>query len=176
LRLFVALELPEAVVAALAAWGRACERPGLRVLPPSSLHVTLAFLGERPDEEAEDIGAAVVACAAPVPGLSGGEPAWLGRGSALAVDLEDEQGACARVQATVSDALVALGVFAPEARAFRPHVTVARVRRGARVARRGLPDPPACGPFAGAALTLFRSKLSPRGAEYRPVASADLPD
>jgi RNA 2',3'-cyclic 3'-phosphodiesterase len=175
LRFFVALELPEDVVAALAGWGRACERPGLRVLPPSSLHATLAFLGERPDEDAEAIGDAVVACAAPVPGLVVGEPAWLGRGSALAVDLVDGDGACGRVQLAVSDALVALGAFAPEERPFRPHVTVARVRRGARVARRGLPDPPDCGVFAGAALTLFRSKLSPRGAEYRPLARAELP-
>jgi RNA 2',3'-cyclic 3'-phosphodiesterase len=175
LRLFAALELPEDVVAALAGWGRACERPGLRVLPPASLHVTLAFLGERPDEDADAIGEAVVACAAPAPGLSLGAPAWLGRGSALAVDLDDADGACERLQGAVSDALVALGAFAPEARAFRPHVTVARVRSGARVARRGLPEPPACGPFAGAALTLFRSKLSPRGAQYLPLARADLP-
>ena len=174
MRLFAALELPTDVVAALERWARACERPGLRVLPPASLHVTLAFLGSRPDEEAEAIGAAVTACAAPVEGLSVGEPAWLGRGSALAVDLVDASGACGRLQACVSEALEALGAYTPEQRAFRPHVTVARVRKGARV-RREVPGPPALGPFSGAALTLFESQLSPRGARYSPVARADLP-
>jgi RNA 2',3'-cyclic 3'-phosphodiesterase len=173
-RLFAALELPEDVVAALEGWGRACERPGLRVLPPASLHVTLAFLGSRPDEEAAAIGAAVTACAAPVPGLAVGEVAWLGRGTALAVDLVDAGGACARLQACVSDALEALGAYTPEQRAFRPHVTVARVRKGARV-RRQVPDPPDLEPFAGASVTLFESQLSPRGARYSPVARADLP-
>jgi 2'-5' RNA ligase len=173
-RLFAALELPEDVVAALERWGRSCERPGLRILPPASLHVTLAFLGSRPDEEAQEIGSAVTACAAPVDGLAVGEPAWLGRGSALAVDLADGSGACARLQACVSDALEGLGAYTPEQRAFRPHVTVARVRKGSRV-RKQVPDPPPLGPFAGAALTLFESHLSPRGARYSPIARADLP-
>jgi 2'-5' RNA ligase len=174
MRLFVALDLPDDVVRALHAWARTAERPGLRVLEPASLHVTLAFLGSRPDEEAEAIGAAAAACAAPVPDLRLGDAAWLGRGSSLAVDVVDGAGACARLQAAVSDALVALGVFEPEARRFRPHVTVARVRRGARV-RRNVPDPPSPPPFAGAALTLYESRLSPAGARYLPVARVALP-
>jgi 2'-5' RNA ligase len=174
LRLFVALELPDAVVAALERWAQGCARPGLRILPPASLHVTLAFLGSRPEEEAGAIADAVAACAAPVPGLALREPAWLGRGGALAVDLADQDEACARLQGCVSDALAALGAYEPEQRAFRPHVTVARVRKGARVDR-SVPDPPDLGPFAGTALTLFESHLSPRGASYSPVTRADLP-
>ena len=174
MRLFAALELPEDVVATLVRWARAADRPGLRLLPPESLHVTLAFLGSRPDEETEEIGAAVLACARPVHGLQLAEPDWLGRGSVLSVDLVDTAGDCARLQQAVSDALEALGVFTPEARAFRPHVTVGRVRRGAQVSR-ALPDPPAAGAFAGAALTLFESVLSPKGARYRRISSTALP-
>ena len=174
MRLFVALELPGGVVQTLVRWARAAEQPGLRLLPAESLHVTLAFLGARPDEEAGAIGAAALACAAPVPELRLGEPAWLGRGSALSLDLVDGTGACAAVQRCVSEALVALGAFEPELRPFRPHITVARVRRGSRVSRR-LPAGPDAGEFAGAALTLFESMLSPRGATYRALARADLP-
>jgi hypothetical protein len=54
-------------------------------------------------------------------------------------------------------------------------VTVARVRRGARVARGKLPPVPAVDAFSGVALTLFESELSPRGARYRALARADLP-
>jgi 2'-5' RNA ligase len=174
MRLFVALDLPEEVVRALHAWARAADRPGLRVLDPASLHVTLAFLGSRPAEEAEAIGEAAAACAAPVPDLRLGGAAWLGRRSALAVDVVDAAGACARLQAAVQDALVALGAYEPEARPFRPHVTVARVRRGARVAR-AVPDPPTVGAFAGVALTLYASRLSPAGARYVPVRRVALP-
>lgn len=135
--------------------------------------MTLCFLGERPDEEAPAIGAAVAASAAPVRGLRLGEPAWLGRGSALSVDLEDPTGECTALQARLSAALVALGVFSPEARAFRPHVTVARVPRGVRVAR-SLPPGPDGPPFDGTALTLFQSRLSPRGASYAPLTRVTL--
>jgi 2'-5' RNA ligase len=174
-RLFVALELPDGVVQALVRWARAAEQPGLRLLPAASLHVTLAFLGSRPDVVAGEIGAAVLACAAPVPGLRIGEPAWLGRGSALSLDLDDGAGACGAVQQCVAEALAALGAYTPEVRPFRPHVTVARVRHGARVARGKVPDPPDLGEFSGTALTLFESLLSPRGASYRALSRAELP-
>ena len=174
MRLFVALELPPGVVYALVGWAAIARREGLRLLARESLHVTLAFLGARPDEEAEAIGEAALACAAPVGGLRLAGAAWLGRGGALAVDLADETGECARLQASVATALSALGVFERDERPFRPHVTVARVRRGARVSRR-VPDPPTLAPFAGTALTLFESVLSPHGARYRAVACAALP-
>ena len=63
MRLFVALDLPGAVVEALDGWAREVvrAREGLRQVPAASLHLTLAFLGERPDEEVEAIGAAVLA-------------------------------------------------------------------------------------------------------------------
>jgi RNA 2',3'-cyclic 3'-phosphodiesterase len=88
--------------------------------------------------------------------------------------VEDGAGACARLQAAVAGRLVALGVHAGEARAFRPHVTVARVRRGARVPRRLPGGPPPLG-FDGAALTLYRSRPGSGGARYEALARAVLP-
>jgi 2'-5' RNA ligase len=78
------------------------------------------------------------------------------------------------VQGTVAAALADLGVLAPERRRFRPHVTVARVRRGARLDQRSLPPVPAVGAFAGAALTLYRSRLGAPGARYEPLARVGL--
>ena len=157
------------MVAALDRWAAEAAGEGLRRVPAASLHVTLAFLGERPDAEAEALGAAVAAAASSVSGLRLGAPAWLPprRPGVLAVDLEDGDGACARVQAAVATVLVDRGAFTPERRAFRPHVTVARVRRGARLEREpSLPAPPAGGPFAATALTLFRSRLGAGPARY----------
>jgi 2'-5' RNA ligase len=91
----------------------------------------------------------------------------------LAVDLHDEGGACAGLQQAVSDALVELDVFTPEKRAFRPHVTVARVRRGARVDT-DLPGVGDARTFAASALTLYRSLLSPKGASYHALVRIPL--
>lgn len=166
------------MVEALARWADEAVRgrKGLRAVPAESLHVTLAFLGSRPETEIPAIGDAVRSCAEPVPGLSCRRPVWLppGRPGVLAVDLDDSTGACAKVQRCVSDALVALGAYEPERRRFRPHVTVARVRRGVPVEHGGLPELPDVGTFAGEALTLFRSLLRPGGARYEPVARVTL--
>jgi 2'-5' RNA ligase len=186
-RLFVALDLPEPARAALAAWGREVaagvegER-SLRLLPAESLHATLCFLGWRDEGQAEAIAALMLGAVPPgaaEPSLALGGPAWLPRRRprVLAVDLADSAGALAGLQARVSDALAAGAGFEPEARPFHPHITVARVPRGARNryarARSGLP-PPAPLEFAGAAVTLYRSRLSRVGARYEPLARAKL--
>jgi RNA 2',3'-cyclic 3'-phosphodiesterase len=176
-RLFVALDLPGEVRDVLASWGREQTRgrEGLRLVDAAMLHVTLCFLGWREESEAEAIGAAVSACAAPVPDLTVGESAWLPprRPRVLAVDLEDGGGAVGGLQRRVSDALVAVAGYEPERRAYRPHVTVARVRGGARLRAFELAPPPRT-PFRGAALTLYSSSLRRDGALYSPVARVGL--
>ena len=64
LRLFLALRLPDDVVAALAAWqagelGKGRRGSAGRIVPPAHLHVTLAFLGSRPASELPAIVAAL---------------------------------------------------------------------------------------------------------------------
>jgi RNA 2',3'-cyclic 3'-phosphodiesterase len=176
-RLFVAVELPEATRRSLAGWAvaRADEIAGLRLVPERSLHVTLCFLGWRPASEAGHVGRVALAAAAPIGELEPTAGTWLPerRPRVLAVDLDDPAGRLAELQARVSDALAAEAGYRPEKRPFRAHVTVARVRRGERVRPVELPDPPA-GPFAPAALTLYRSRLQRSGAEYEPLARAEL--
>jgi RNA 2',3'-cyclic 3'-phosphodiesterase len=176
-RLFVALDLPADVRDGLAAWAREQTRgrEGLRLVDAAMLHVTLCFLGWRGEEEAEVIGPAVMACAAPVADLAVGEPTWLPRRRprVLAVDLEDREGAVGELQRRVSDALVAVAGYEPERRAYRPHVTVARVRGGARLRAYELDAPPRTA-FGGAALTLYRSSLRRDGAVYSPLVRVGL--
>ena len=51
-RLFVALDLPDRVRAEIVEWGHeALADPALRRVKPESLHITLAFLGYRPEQE-----------------------------------------------------------------------------------------------------------------------------
>lgn len=94
----------------------------------------------------------------------------------FALDLSDEDGRVAAVQAAASDALAAARLYRPEKRPFWPHITFARVKRGERrappVSAQGLPSEP----FDGTEVTLYRSHLSPRGARYEALGRMDLAD
>jgi 2'-5' RNA ligase len=174
-RLFVALELPVAVRADLAAFGRAAERdPALRAVGEEGLHLTLAFLGHRDVADIAPAAEAVRGVPTTPPALSLGEPLWLAprRPHVLTVALDDLDGTLAELRAQVVDRLAAALEWRPEDRPFRPHVTVARVRRGARP-HRDLPDIPQA-TFAGDAVVLFRSHLGHGPARYEPLERVDL--
>jgi 2'-5' RNA ligase len=136
-RLFAAADLPLGVREELAAWGAACAEvvPEIRAVPAARMHLTLAFLGSRPDVEAEEIGELVTACADGPVEVELGDPLWLSprRPHVLTIALLDRTGRLAELQARVSKALQDGAGLAPESRPYRPHATVARVRRGARV-------------------------------------------
>jgi len=177
-RLFVALALPPEIRAALAGWRDHAvgALPGLRSVAPEALHVTLCFLGSRSASEVEAIAAACGSVGSLEPArLTIGDPAWLParRPRVLSVSLNDLGERLARVQAQLSRELSAGGWYAPEARPFFAHVTVARARHAARVRPVELPSPPAL-EFVGSEVTLFRSRLSSRGARYEPLARAML--
>jgi 2'-5' RNA ligase len=173
-RLFVALELPDDVRGALVRWRPSVR--GLRLVDAGDLHVTLCFLGWRYERE---IPAILDACAG-VAGLSPAaltvaETLWLPprRPRVLAVRLTDAGGRLAEVQSTLSRVLSEGGWYAPESRPFLAHVTVARVARGARAPAVELAPLPGL-PFEGARVTLYRSRLSARGARYEPLGSFAL--
>ncbi|HEX7297808.1 MAG TPA: RNA 2',3'-cyclic phosphodiesterase [Solirubrobacteraceae bacterium] len=176
-RLFVALELPVAVRTQLAQFGHAAaERdPALRAVGEEAMHLTLAFVGHRPEEEIDAARAAVRAVHGVAPALALAEPLWLAprRPHVLTVGLEDGDGTLAALRAEVVDRLSVALAWEPEARRFRPHVTVARVRRGAHPRTRHLPDAPHAS-FAGEAVVLYRSHLGGGPARYEPLEELAL--
>jgi 2'-5' RNA ligase len=178
-RLFVALDLPAEPRAALTAWAERelSAQPGVRLVAAPALHLTLCFLGRREEADVEALAAVVDACSSPPPSmrLEIGGLAWLPprRPRVLAVDLADPDASVAALQARVSAALADIAAYEPEVRPFRPHVTVARAARGARL-RAFAPSPPPALRFAGEALTLYRSRLGPDGARYEPVVRRPL--
>ena len=180
-RLFLALDLPERLRRGLAAWAgeHLQPRPELRPVAPPNLHVTLCFLGWRAEADIESLAHLARACAAPVPDLSLVAAEWLPprRPRVLAMGLRDGDGALDALQRHLVEILAAEAGYRPEKRPFHPHVTIARVRAGARVSARDRaspPSPPPTGAFAGAALTLYRSRLARSGASYEPVARIGL--
>jgi RNA 2',3'-cyclic 3'-phosphodiesterase len=178
-RLFVALDLPAEVRGALAAWRdeALAGRSDLRPVAPDSLHVTLAFLGYRPEKEIEEIArllAEAAAARAPCRLRAGDVRAVPPRRPHLfALDLVDEGGNAAGLQQAVSDALERARFYKPEKRPFWPHVTLARVKRNLRA------EPLAAGsaplePFEAREVALYRSTLRPQGALYERLSLVRL--
>src|SRR5436190_5948048 len=175
-RLFVALDLPEETRAGIVAWGgRELADPALRVVPPDSLHVTLAFLGYTPEGKIERLVGVVAGLEAAAAEIRLGDPVGKpsGRHPRLFA-LPAESPSAVELQAELKRKLVEMGLYRPEKRAFWPHVTVARVKpdghgskRPRHVAKQpaGLPhkllEPVRC-----VRVTLYRSELKPSGAKY----------
>jgi 2'-5' RNA ligase len=184
-RLFVALDLPDEVRDGLAAWGRReLADPALRRVAPESLHVTLAFIGYLSEKEIPRLAEIVEASAGPAPAIQLGgpvqRPEW---GRARLFALPAESPATVELQVGLQERLVEARLYEPEKRPFWPHVTVARVRREERGSKRPAPvqKPPGALPQAllqlaiCRRLTLYRSELQPRGAQYTSLAQVELP-
>lgn len=190
MRIFVGVELDERVRAAAADVAerlrqrlqRARTRVDARWIAPENLHVTVWFIGEVNDER----GAAIAGALEPrfttpafdlhVSGCGAFPPSgpprvfWLGltRGVESMQHIYDE----------VKDRFGPLGLEA-EKRPYSPHLTIARVKDvdkgAARRVRDTLAELPAdCGSCGVEAVTLFRSRLSPRGASYEPLLRVPL--
>ena len=156
-RLFVALDLPAGVREAL---HRIPPTQGWRAVPLESLHVTLAFLGDRDDPDA--VVVAVREAMRPITSLASGEAVLLPprRPRVMAVRLS---GDVSELQSAVAVALDAV-----EGREFLPHVTIGRAR-GDRPSR-DLPEVPSMS-FVAPSVSVYRSHLSPKGARYEALAT-----
>jgi 2'-5' RNA ligase len=182
MRLFVAVELDEAVREAIA---RALEPlralpqapRGLRWLAPDNWHITLQFLGEVQDSALVAVRDACTQASTTIApfdlvlaGIGAFNPRsarvlWLGARSGSS-DL-------AKLAAAVTTRTQVLGSV-PEARAFTPHITLARLKPPADV-RPLLPELK-LPPFGQrvATLTLLCSHLGHPGARYEPLLRAPL--
>jgi 2'-5' RNA ligase len=191
MRLFVGVELDERVKTAAAHVAerlrsvsqRTAPTLDVRWVPAANLHITLWFIGEVGDARAGAIGGALEEAPMSTPSfdlaLAGcgafppsGPPRifWIGvrRGAAEMASLYRE----------IGNRLAPLG-FLPERRDYAAHLTIARVRdadrRVSKMLRETLAELPAdCGSCPVDAVTLFRSRLSPRGATYEPLLRVPL--
>ena len=184
-RLFVALDLPDDLREGIVAWGgEALADPALRPVAPESLHITLAFLGHRPEREIEAIAEVVRERVAPAPWVELLDPEQRPpRGRARLYALPALSPGAEALQAGVAQGLVEGGFYEAEKRPFWPHVTVARVRSEGRGSRRPavVETPPGKLPEGMSEaricrrMTLYRSVLQPTGARYVPLAQVELP-
>lgn len=188
-RLFVALDLPDAVRDALAVWQQAAlTDPALRPVRPEALHVTLCFLGYRWERDIERISGIVTDIdPRSVEITLDPEPVPVPRSRPRLFAAGGESRAASVLQAELSDRLESERFYEPEKRPFWTHVTVARVKseRGSRGGRRrGRPMRVESVPKSLPAeltesleaprLALYRSILRPSGAEYVRLAELNL--
>lgn len=182
----MALVPPDRLLAHLTGWQERAlvERPWLRGIADSSLHMTLAFLGERRAAEIEaargvlaELRPRYVAARlepAPVP-----VPRRAPRVIAFTASSPDAVG----LQRELGQRLVDAGALEPEDRPFWPHLSVLRVRGGAlrgaaaRAWVQELPELPkaALEPFGAVRVALYHSQLRSQGACYSTLAEVNLP-
>jgi 2'-5' RNA ligase len=188
MRLFVAADLsPEAVAAAGDVIDRLRTRthdvaPRAKVTwsAPERLHVTVRFIGQIPDDKVDDIRNALQP-ALPIHRfqimLSGvgafpakGPPRVIWAGITAGTDGLNE------VERHVSDRLAAVGVER-ETRPYTPHLTLGRVRDATGLRKAALLEGignARVGPVLIDTITLYESRLSPRGARYLPLQKTDF--
>ena len=172
MRLFFAIELPDTVKSALGRLRPQADQ-SYRWVEPQLMHVTLAFLGEQPEtalRTLEAVGEEAAAAAKPARLTTAGLDAFGSKRSprVLVVQLGGDIDALVHLQAGLDQRLRQAG-FALEDRAFRPHITLARRRQDASGGPPGLAEPARVA-FPVERLTLFQSRLSPRGPTYTPLA------
>jgi len=177
LRLFCALRLPDATLAAIEAWqgGLSRERAGERLVPRQNLHLTLAFLGSRPAGELSAIVAELRTAAASAQRPTLRVVRWRETRSVGMLVLADEGGAATRLAEDVQSRLGRLGVYRPESRPWLPHITVLRFRERPRL----VVEPPDLGAFVPSDAAAYLSELRPqssgnRGAQYQVLESVPL--
>jgi 2'-5' RNA ligase len=190
MRLFVAIDLSEdqRAEAARAADVLQCALENARAprairwVAHAALHLTVRFIGEVDDEHGGRIVAALAWPLEIAPFQLAFERVGTFPGSGLPrvvwVGVGDGQFGVSAAHDGIDTRLTALGVPS-EARKFRPHLTLGRVREIRRSqaaelvkAARGLRIDPA--PALVESLTLYRSYLSPKGPRYEPLTRTPL--
>ena len=156
----------EAVPEAAASWSR-----------PENIHLTVKFFGNVDPQRVATITATaerVVKEVSPIQievGRTGVFPRP-SRPQVLWIGVEDPAGTLLKLQQSLDDGFAREG-FPKEDRVFRPHLTIARIRKphnAARLAQTHLETE-----FSAVAVTLnelvlFRSELSSKGSKYTPIS------
>jgi 2'-5' RNA ligase len=175
IRAFFAVDLDpsarEAASAVVHALRRAPDGDHVRWVRPESLHVTLRFLGDIDFSQVDPLVDAVdeaLAGHAPFEMTLGEARLFpnLRRPRVVVLGLDPEAPLAALAEA-IECSVVAVG-FAPEARRFRPHLTLGRIRGPEFPSTDGAPTPQAGCEIREA--VLFRTKLHSSGARYVPLA------
>jgi len=188
IRSFIAIELPDELkleLARLEAQLKSDRQPWVKWVSPEGIHITLKFLGDIAAETTGEITKAIEEAAQGIspfhlevkglgvfPNLRRVQVAWVG--------IIGEVDKLSQLQKRIETNLIPLG-FAPESRAFTPHLTLARLRDQASLdERQRFGQLIASTKFETTsaievdAVNLMRSQLTREGAIYSQISSVKL--
>jgi len=191
MRLFTAIEMPDALRQRLAGVGPELVERRLGVdarahhvtfTRRENLHVTVKFLGEVPEQDVVAVcdALSVVPRTGPLALNVDGVELFPPRGPirVIAAKVGGDVEALTHIHAAIEEACAGLGI-SREGRVYRPHVTLARCRRGlpARLRKHSegiAPGPGHAGAWVADAVVLMESRLRPTAAQYLSVARFPL--
>jgi 2'-5' RNA ligase len=162
--------LREAVPNASASWSK-----------PENIHLTLKFFGNVPKEKLtriSDAAARVAGEFSPFQIKVGGTGVFpkASRPQVLWIGVEDPSGRLLELQRSLEEEFAREG-FAKEDRSYKPHLTIARIRRpdGARqLAQTHLQTTFGSTEIRVNEFVVFRSELSPKGSRYTPISKHEF--
>ncbi len=178
MRLFIALALPAAIRAELAATQSRLHGHPMRWVDPVGFHLTLQFLGEAAETLVPPLLRALAAIPTEPFSLTlGGVGRFpnVGQPRTIWVGLNGDTTALSRLYEAVITTTAPFG-FAPDVRGFKPHLTLGRARQEAAATHlyalgEALTHvtPPAPLVWAADRPVLFVSNLTPQGVVYTPL-------
>lgn len=179
MRLFIAVDVPQAVVLAVAAaiepWREAF--PNVRWVPPANWHITLKFLGATPADRVpwveESVGGIASAHRRATAGVRGlGAFPSVEKARVLWAGVDDPE---AGLDELVTDLETGLAPeFRKEMRRFHPHLTVARSEPPVRLPPTYAHASLATEPFSIGTVVLYRSRSKGGATTYEPLRSFTL--
>ncbi len=185
-RSFICIEPEPALKATIRSWLDSLRQlaPRLKWVQGGSVHLTLKFLGEQPQERLTEIRNRLPEALASrdlrsffleLSGV-GAFPSFRAP-RVLWMDLSGETEALLGLWRTVEDVTARLG-FEPESRPFRPHLTLARIKDPSdfslALARTLTESDPPVGRWRVTSVTLMKSELRAGGPIYSPLATFPL--
>lgn len=177
MRAFIALPLADPAIDALIRVQSTL--PTGRPVPEDNLHLTLAYLGDTPEDVLEILHDLLGAARLPAPEIAFnglGTFAEMERGLTFAAVTPNDT--LTALQAKTAQLARQAGADLPRRR-FRPHVTLTRANRQPKGPARdrlvaAISTPVEIPGFTARALTLYHSILTPNGARHEPLATHPL--
>ena len=194
MRVFVALDIDEGIRSRIAKFADYLQpyAPGVRWVKPESLHITLKFIGEKPEALVKQIEQTLSSVSIPpfqvtfagsgfFPTAKAARIFWIGVAA---------EAGLAQLATKIDESLASVDI-PKEERAFSPHLTLARSSGGSgapgwrggdkpnrhfAVLQRHLEDSasPEFGTMTAREFFLYRSQLSSKGSTYTKIARFDL--
>jgi 2'-5' RNA ligase len=191
MRLFLAIDLDEPARKAVTTWSDAlAARLGpvareIKWVEPANLHLSLHFFGELADGPAAAMRRAMAVPfdtrAFAITLAGGGVFPPTGAIRVIWLGVRDSGDVLQTLYRSVEARLTPLGLQEESTRGFTPHLTIGRVRTPGANTTRALREamkemsPPAAVHVLIPYLTLYQSRLSPKGPTYVPIERFSLP-